>query len=197
MKILRKVANEFDMVVETEVMDTREVKKAAKYVDMLRIGARNMYNTDLLKEVGKLRKPVILKRGMSSTIQEFLLAAEYLLNEGNNEVILCERGIRTFETETRFTLDIGCIPVVQQLSHLPIIVDPSHAAGKRYIVPALSKAALAAGADGMIIEVHPNPDEALSDGPQQLNIEQFKMLMKEMHKFGNAMDKGLAKIAVQ
>lgn len=186
LKLLRKIADEFNMVVETEVMDTRKVEIVSKYVDILRVGTRNMQNFDLLAEVGRAKKPVILKRGMSSTIQEFLMAAEYIMNEGNDEVILCERGIRTFETETRFTLDISCIPVVQKLSHLPIIIDPSHAAGKRYMVPALSKAALAAGADGLIIEVHPEPDKAVCDGPQQLNIGQFGNLMADLRKIGEA-----------
>ncbi len=189
LKLLRKAADELKMPVETEVMDTRNVSLVAEYVDILRIGARNMQNFDLLKEVGKQEKPIILKRGFSNSIKEFLMAAEYVLAEGNRQVILCERGIRTFETETRFTLDISAVPVVKSLSHLPIIVDPSHAPGKREWVPALSKAALAVGADGVIIEVHPNPEKALCDGPQQLAPKQFAELVKEMQAIAKTMNK--------
>ena len=186
LKILKDVGAQTGMIVETEVMDTRDVGLVADYVDMLRIGARNMQNFDLLKEVGRCGKPVILKKGLSSTIKEFLMAAEYILSEGNQDVILCERGMRTFETETRFTLDLSAIPVVKQLSHLPIVVDPSHAAGKSALVGPLSKAAVAIGADGLIIEVHPNPEKALSDGPQQLLPKQFAELMAELKPIAHA-----------
>ncbi len=161
-------------------MDTKEVELVAKYADVLQIGARNMQNFSLLKEVGRTNKPVLLKRGLSATYKEFLMAAEYIMSEGNYQVILCERGIRTFTDETRNTLDISAIPVIKRYSHLPIIVDPSHACGNwRYIIP-LSKAAIAAGADGLIVEVHPNPQNALSDGEQSLNLQHFSDLMKQI-----------------
>src|SRR3989338_8521382 len=171
LKLLKKVKQETGLIVETEVMDVRDVALAAQYVDMLRIGARNMQNFDLLKEVGKVDKPVILKRGMSATIEEFLMAAEYIIFHGNKNVILCERGIRTFETAYRNTLDLGAVAVLQRATHLPVIVDPSHAAGVRELVAPLSKAAVACGADGLIIETHPNPEKALSDGKQSLTPE--------------------------
>lgn len=178
LKILRQVADELDLVVETEVMDTREVLLVAQYVDILRIGSRNMQNFDLLKEVGKCGKPVILKRGLSATIEEWLLAAEYIMAHGNHEVILCERGIRTFESATRNTLDISAVALVKELSHLPVIVDPSHAAGRRDIILSLSLAAVAAGADGLLVEVHHDPEKALCDGAQSLPPEQFEELMR-------------------
>ena len=186
LKLLKKAKKETGLVVETEVMDVRNVELVAKYVDIVRIGARNMQNFDLLKEVGRINKPVILKRGLSATIEEFLLAAEYIMSEGNHNVILCERGIRTFETATRNTLDLSAVPVIKQLSHLPIIVDPSHAAGKRELVGPLSKAAVAVGADGLIIEVHCNPEKALCDGKQSLTPEGFAELMKELRKIAAA-----------
>ncbi|MCM8831352.1 MAG: 3-deoxy-7-phosphoheptulonate synthase [Candidatus Omnitrophica bacterium] len=186
LEILKEVAQEVGIVTVTEVMDTRDVELVAKYSDILQIGARNMQNFSLLKEVGNTQKPVILKRGLSSTIKELLMSAEYILSEGNFNVILCERGIRTFEDFTRNTLDISAIAVVKQLSHLPIIVDPSHAAGKWGLVSPLSKAAVACGADGLLIEVHPNPQEALSDGPQQLLPENFSLLMQELKKIAEA-----------
>ena len=191
LRLLRKAADELKMPVETEVTDTRNVSLAAEYVDILRVGARNMQNFELLKEVGKQEKPVILKRGLSASIKEFLMAAEYVLAGGNENVILCERGIRTFETETRFTLDISAIPVVKGLSHLPVIVDPSHAAGRRELVPALSKAALAAGADGLIVEVHPNPDKAVCDAAQQLTPAQFGGLMAGLKKIAGAVGRSV------
>jgi 3-deoxy-7-phosphoheptulonate synthase len=150
-----------------------------EYADMLQIGARNMQNFDLLKEVGKLRKPVLLKRGMSATLEEFLAAAEYILTEGNEQLVLCERGIRTFEKTTRNTLDLSVIPLIREMSHLPIIVDPSHATGKRNLVPVMTKAALVAGAHGIMVEMHPNPAAALCDGSQSLNGEEFAQLMAE------------------
>jgi len=186
LKYLKEVADELDMVTVSEVMDPRDVELVSQYVDVLQVGCRNMQNFNLLKEIGLIQKPVLLKRGMSSTIKEWLMSAEYILAGGNFNVILCERGIRTFEDYTRNTLDISSIPAIEQLSHLPVIVDPSHAAGKWGLVPALSKAAVAAGADGLIIEVHPNPEEALSDGAQSLLPEKFYDLMQELKPIAEA-----------
>lgn len=180
LKILKKVGDELGLVTVTEVMDSGDVKLVAEYADVLQIGCRNMQNFHLLKEVGVTKKPVMLKRGMSSTVKELLMSAEYILSGGNFNVILCERGIRTFEDSTRNTLDISAIPTVKQLSHLPIIVDPSHAAGKWGLVGPLSKAALASGADGLIIEVHSHPEDAASDGAQSLIPENFTTLMREL-----------------
>jgi len=180
LKYLNKVGNELGLVTVSEVMDPRDVELVAHYVDILQIGARNMQNFNLLKEIGLTKKPVLLKRGMSSTIKELLMSAEYILSEGNFNVILCERGIRTFEDYTRNTLDISAIPIVKQLSHLPIIADPSHAAGKWGLVPALSKAAVASDADGLIIEVHSHPEDAMSDGAQSLKPSNFTTLMNEL-----------------
>jgi len=182
LKYLAEARRETGLKIVTELMDVRDTALVCKYADIIQIGARNMQNFNLLREVGKTRKPVLLKRGMSNTIKEFLMSAEYVLSEGNFNVILCERGIRTFEDATRFTLDINAVPVVKSLSHLPIIVDPSHATGKWGIVGAASKAAVAAGADGLIIEVHPNPEEAFSDGEQSLYPENFAKLMVELRK---------------
>jgi 3-deoxy-7-phosphoheptulonate synthase len=162
------------------------VKLVSKYADILQIGARNMQNFNLLKEVGMTKKPVVLKRGLSSTVKELLMSAEYILAGGNFNVILCERGIRTFEEATRSTLDISAVPVIKMLSHLPVIVDPSHAAGKWGLVPALAKAAVAAGSDGLIIEVHSHPEEALSDGAQSLLPGNFANLMKDLKKVAEA-----------
>jgi len=186
LKYLKEVGDELGLVTVTEVMDPRDVELVARYTDVLQIGCRNMQNFNLLKEIGLIQKPVLLKRGMSSTIKEWLMSAEYILAGGNFNVILCERGIRTFEDYTRNTLDISSIPAIEQLSHLPVIVDPSHAAGKWGLVPALSKAAVAAGADGLIIEVHPNPEEALSDGAQSLLPERFSDLMQELKPIAEA-----------
>ncbi|MDD4183156.1 MAG: 3-deoxy-7-phosphoheptulonate synthase, partial [Candidatus Omnitrophica bacterium] len=180
LKILKDVSDELNIPTATEVMDTKDVDLVARYADILQIGARNMQNFNLLKEVGQTRKPVILKRGLSATIKELLMSAEYIMAGGNTNVILCERGIRTFEDFTRNTLDLSAVPCVKQLSHLPILVDPSHATGKWGLVAPLSKAAIACGADGLLIEVHPKPEEALSDGPQQLLPENFALLMKEL-----------------
>jgi len=180
LKYLKQVGEEFDIVTVSEVMDTRDVALVARYVDILQIGARNMQNFNLLKEVGLTKKPVLLKRGLSSTIKELLMSAEYILAGGNFNVILCERGIRTFEDATRNTLDISAVPVVKQLSHLPIIVDPSHAAGKWGLVAALSRAAVAAGADGLIIEAHTHPEDALSDGAQSLLPDNFAQLVNDL-----------------
>jgi len=177
--------------VVTEVMDTRQVKLVAEYADVLQIGARNMANFDLLKEVGKTKKAVLLKRGPGSTIQELLMSAEYVMSEGNKNVILCERGIKTFETATRNTLDLNAVPVIKKWSHLPVVVDPSHGIGEWDWVPAMAKAAIAAGADGLIIEVHPNPEEAMSDGAQSLKPDTFGRLMKELKLIAKAVGRDL------
>ena len=180
LKLLKQAKQETGLLIETEVMDAKTIPLVSEYVDIFRIGSRNMQNFNLLKEVGKTDKPVILKRGMSATIHEWLLAAEYIMSEGNHKVILCERGIRTFESATRNTLDISAIPVVHAESHLPIIIDPSHSTGNRaYVVP-MARAAVAAGADGIIVEVHPDPENALSDGFQSLTFQQFEEMMNSV-----------------
>ncbi len=186
LKILRKAADEHGLLVITEVLDPRDVEIVSEYSDILQIGTRNAQNFPLLKEVGKTRKPVLLKRGMYMTIEEWLLAAEYILAGGNPNVILCERGIRTFETATRNTLDLSAIPVLREKTHLPIVIDPSHGTGKRSYVPPMSYAALAAGADGLLIEVHPEPEKALSDGAQSLTLEMFKDMMETLKKISKA-----------
>jgi 3-deoxy-7-phosphoheptulonate synthase len=180
LKILAKVREETGLPIVTEVLDTDSAELVAEYADCLQIGARNMQNFALLKKVGRMRKPVLLKRGMSATIEEFLLSAEYLLSEGNFEVVLCERGVRTFANHTRNTLDLSVIPYVKRISHLPILVDPSHGTGKRLKVLPMSRAAIAAGSDGLLIEVHDHPEVALSDGPQALLPEMFAQLMAEI-----------------
>ncbi|MCK5494480.1 MAG: 3-deoxy-7-phosphoheptulonate synthase [Candidatus Omnitrophica bacterium] len=189
LKILKDVSLEFDIATATEVMDTRDVELVAKHTDILQIGARNMQNFNLLKEVGQTKKPVILKRGLNATIKELLMSAEYIVSEGNFNVILCERGIRTFEDFTRNTLDISAVPVMKSLSHLPVIVDPSHAGGKRFLVNPLSKAAVACGADGLLIEVHPKPHEAMCDGSQQIVPETFFQLMEELKAVAKAVNR--------
>ena len=186
LKLLMEARKETGLPVVTEVMDTRLVELVAGYADILQVGSRNMQNYPLLKEVGMLRKPVLLKRGMMSTIEEFLLAAEYILNQGNDQVILCERGIRTFETSTRNTLDLSAVPMLKHLTHLPVIVDPSHGTGHRWMVPAMAKAAIAAGADGLIMEVHYKPEEALCDGQQSLSPDEFSRLMVDLKKIAQA-----------
>jgi 3-deoxy-7-phosphoheptulonate synthase len=186
LKYLKEVGDKLELATVTEVMDPRDVELVARYADVLQIGARNMQNFNLLKEVGLTKKPVLLKRGMSSTIKEMLMSAEYILSGGNFNVILCERGLRTFEDYTRNTLDVSAVPVVKQLSHLPIIVDPSHAAGRWGLVSPLSKSAVAAGADGLIIEVHSHPEESLSDGAQSLKPENFNQLMQELQALTKA-----------
>lgn len=188
---LREVADRLKMSVVTELVDARDLKNVERYADIIQIGARNMQNFELLKEVGLSRKPVLLKRGLSATITEFLLAAEYILSQGNFNVILCERGIRTFETATRFTLDLSAIPVIKKLSHLPIIVDPSHSTGEWEYVAPMAKAAVAVGADGLLIEVHPNPEVALCDGPQSLLPEKFAELVKDLRKIAKAVGRTL------
>jgi len=179
------------MPVITEVMNVNDVKLVEEYADVIQIGARNVQNFDLLKAVGKAKKPVLLKRGLATTIQEWLMSAEYIMTNGNYNLMLCERGIRTFETATRFTLDLNAIPVIRHLSHLPIIIDPSHGVGVREYIPSLAKAAVAAGADGLIIEVHPKPEEALSDGPQSLLPDQFAKLMAELRSIALAVGRAI------
>jgi 3-deoxy-7-phosphoheptulonate synthase len=180
LKLLREAADKFGMLVVTEVMEISQIELMLPYMDILQVGARNMQNFNLLRELGKVRKPVLLKRGIAATIEELLLSAEYLMAGGNYEVILCERGIRTFETYTRNTLDISAIPIVKKLSHLPMVADPSHGTGRRDKVAPMARAAIAAGADGLLIEVHNDPDKALSDGAQSLYPEQFAQLMGEL-----------------
>jgi 3-deoxy-7-phosphoheptulonate synthase len=180
LKWMREATNDLGMAVISEVMDIRTIEMMLRYVDCLQVGARNMQNFDLLKELGRVRRPILLKRGLSATIEEWLLSAEYILAGGNHQVILCERGIRTFENATRNTLDISAIPVVKKRSHLPILVDPSHGTGRRDKVIPMARAAVAAGGDGLLIEVHNNPEKALSDGAQSLYPEQFETLMGEL-----------------
>lgn len=191
LKILRDIANQLGMQVITEVMDPRNVELVSQYADILQIGTRNMQNYDLLREAGRSRTAVMLKRGMSAKIEEWLQAAEYILLGGNTRVMLCERGIRTFETYTRNTLDLSAIPAIKELSHLPVIVDPSQGTGKRSLVLALTKAAVAVGADGLIIEVHPHPEQALKDGAQSLTCEHFSQLMQELRPVVEAVGRRL------
>ncbi|MDR0787924.1 MAG: 3-deoxy-7-phosphoheptulonate synthase [Gemmatimonadota bacterium] len=183
LQIMAEVRAETGMPIVTEVMDTRQVEVVAEYADMLQVGARNMQNFSLLSEIGKTQRPVLLKRGLSGTVKELLMAAEYIMAQGNRDVILCERGIRTYETATRNTLDIGAIPVLKRETHLPVIVDPSHAGGRADLVAPLSFAAVAAGADGLIIEVHPCPEQALSDGDQSLSPDAFSSFMQSLAPF--------------
>lgn len=180
LKYLAEARAETQLPIITEVMNTRDVEIVSEYADMLQIGTRNMQNFDLLKEAGNSNKPVLLKRGFSATFEEWLLAAEYIYAQGNKQVVLCERGIRTMETYTRNTLDISAIPVIKKLSHLPIIIDPSHSVGRWYLVSSVSRASIAAGANGLLIEVHNEPDKALSDGPQSLKYDNFRKLMFEI-----------------
>ncbi|HHV74713.1 MULTISPECIES: 3-deoxy-7-phosphoheptulonate synthase [unclassified Thermoanaerobacterium] len=182
LKILNAVGRETGMVTITEIVSSSHIEKVSQYADILQVGSRNMQNFELLKEIGKSNMPVLLKRGLSSTIEEWLNAAEYIMKEGNPNVILCERGIRTFETYTRNTLDLNAVAAVKNLSHLPVIVDPSHGTGRRDLIAPLSRAAVAVGADGLIIEVHPHPDMALSDGAQSLTPEEFDKVAKEVNK---------------
>jgi 3-deoxy-7-phosphoheptulonate synthase len=194
LKLLKKVGEKVGMPVVTEVMNTTDVDLVEQYSDILQIGARNVQNFALLKKVGHCRKPVLLKRGMMTTIEELLMSAEYILSEGNEEVILCERGIRTFETTTRNTLDISAAPVLKELTHLPVIIDPSHASGHaRFVIP-LTRAAVAVGADGVIVEVHPEPEKALVDGPQSLRPEEFYRLMDEVNLLSDTMRNGIGRL---
>lgn len=191
LRYLAEAREKTGLLVVTELMDTRQLPLLEKYADIVQIGARNMQNFDLLKEVGRSKKPVLLKRGMGSTVEELLMSAEYIVSEGNRNVILCERGIRTFENSTRFTLDINAIPVIKNLSHLPVVADPSHATGQRALVASVAKAALAAGADGLLIEVHNNPETAKSDGPQSLLPSMFLDLMESLKKLSHALGRDL------
>lgn len=189
LKILRQAADRHNMLVVSEVMEPAQIPMFMRYVDILQVGARNMQNFNLLKELGRLDKPILLKRGMAATIEETLLSAEYIMSGGNHDVIICERGIRTFETATRNTLDISAIPVIKKLSHLPVVADPSHATGRRDKVPPMARAAVAAGADGLLIEVHNDPDHALCDGPQSLLPEQFTALMRQLRQIAIAIER--------
>ncbi len=191
LQMLRESADRHGLVVVSEVMDQTQIPMFLEFVDVLQVGARNMQNYNLVKELGKTAKPVLLKRGISATIEELLLSAEYIMAGGNYNVVLCERGIRTFESYTRNTLDVSAIPVIQKLSHLPIIVDPSHGTGRRDKVPPMARAAVAAGADGLLIEVHNDPDKALSDGAQSLFPEQFVQLMKELRMIAPAVGRNI------
>jgi 3-deoxy-7-phosphoheptulonate synthase len=191
LEIFRRVADCYNLVAVSEVMDQTQIPLMLDYVDVLQVGARNMQNYNLLRELGKVSKPVLLKRGIAATLEELLLSAEYIMSGGNYNVILCERGIRTFEVSTRNTLDVSAIPVIHKLSHLPIIADPSHATGRRDKVLPLARAAVAAGADGILVEVHNDPDRALSDGPQALFPEQFQQLMKQLRVIAEAVDRSL------
>ena len=191
MKFLAEAKKEAGLPIVTELMDPRDLHLFLKYADVIQIGARNMQNFELLKEVGKTKKPVLLKRGMANTIKDFLLSAEYIISEGNQNVMLCERGIRTFEDSTRFTLDISAVPVIKKLSHLPVVIDPSHCSGIWDYVAPLSKAAIAVGADGLIIEVHDDPEKAVCDGPQALKPAKFDILMKEMKLIAKAIGRSI------
>jgi 3-deoxy-7-phosphoheptulonate synthase len=183
LKLLRKAKDATGLAIITEVMTDRDVDLVARYADVMQVGARNMQNFMLLKALGKCGRPVLLKRGLSSTVKELLMSAEYIVAHGNPDVILCERGIRTFETATRNTCDISAIPVLNELTHLPVILDPSHATGKRSLVPAVSRAGVAIGADGLIVEVHPAPEKAISDGVQSLDLAQFERMMRELQPY--------------
>ncbi len=191
LEMLKKAKEKTGLPIVTELLDTRDAELVAQYADVIQIGARNMQNFILLREVGKMKKPVLLKRGGGATIEELLMSAEYIMSEGNHNIILCERGIRTIETYTRNTLDLSAVPVIKKLSHLPVIVDPSHGTGKWDLVAPMSLAAIAAGADGLIIEVHPNPAEAMSDGPQSLKPETFSALMKQLQAVARAVGREL------
>ena len=183
LKLLQKAKKATGLAIITEVMSDRDVDLIAEYADVMQVGARNMQNFVLLKALGKCRRPVLLKRGMSSTMKELLMSAEYVVAHGNSDVILCERGIRTFETATRNTCDIAAIPALNELTHLPVILDPSHATGKRSLVPALARAGVAVGADGLIVEVHPAPEKAISDGAQSLDLPQFEKMMRDLRPY--------------
>ena len=191
LKYLRQVADETGLLVVTEVMDTRQVELVSQYADMLQIGARNMQNFDLLKECGMTKKAVLLKRGLSATVKDLLMSAEYLLSRGNFKVLLAERGIRTFETSTRYTLDLNAIPVIKKETHLPVLVDPSHGTGYRDFVPPMAMAGVAAGCDGLMVEVHPNPEEAKSDGEQSVMPAQFEEMMKKVRLIAHAVGRDI------
>jgi 3-deoxy-7-phosphoheptulonate synthase len=192
LKMLRAAGDKHGIPIVTEVMDPRQVDMVCRYADMLQIGARNMQNFDLLKEAGQTNKPVLLKRGMSATVKDLLMSAEYVLSAGNSQVVLCERGVRTFEESTRNMLDLACVPNIKGQSHLPVIVDPSHATGRPDLIPSMARAALAAGADGVHVEVHCCPEKALSDGPQALLPDQYDVLMKDLKRLAGVMEKMMA-----
>ncbi|HEX6971431.1 MAG TPA: 3-deoxy-7-phosphoheptulonate synthase [Limnochordia bacterium] len=191
LRLLAEARRRTGLGIVTEVVNPRDVELVGEYTDMFQIGARNMQNFSLLREVGRTRTPVLLKRGMAATIKEWLMAAEYVMSGGNHAVVLCERGIRTYETETRNTLDLSAVPAVQELSHLPVIVDPSHGTGKARLVPAMARAAVAAGADGLIVEVHPQPEKALSDGPQSLTPAALREMMAEVRAVAEAVGRSV------
>ena len=192
LRLLREVGDATGLLIVSEVMEISQIELMLPYVDCLQVGARNMQNFNLLRELGQARKPVLLKRGIAATIEELLLSAEYILSGGNYDVMLCERGIRTFETYTRNTMDISAIPVLKHLTHLPVLGDPSHGTGRRDMVPAMARASVAAGCDGLLMEVHPNPDKAVSDGAQSLFPQQFEQLMKELRIIASAVDRSLS-----
>jgi 3-deoxy-7-phosphoheptulonate synthase len=192
LEILKWVSCETGMPIVTEVMETRKIEQVCGYSDMLQVGSRHMHSYPLLEEVGRTDKPVLLKRGWCATLDEFLFAAEYVLNQGNERVVLCERGIRTFEPSTRNTLDLNAVPVLKRLTHLPVVVDPSHGTGHWWMVPELSRAAVAVGADGLLVEVHSEPDQALSDGPQSLRPERFDAMMCEVRAVAQAIGRTVA-----
>ena len=191
LKMLRAAGDKYGLPIVTEVMDTKQIDLVCQYADMLQIGARNMQNFELLKEIGQTNKPVLLKRGMSATVKDLLMSAEYVLASGNPNVVLCERGVRSFEDSTRNMLDLACVPNIKGQSHLPVIVDPSHATGRRDLIPSMARAAVAAGADGVHVEVHCDPEKALSDGPQALLPDQFDALMKDVRKLAEMFAKTL------
>jgi 3-deoxy-7-phosphoheptulonate synthase len=192
LKIMREAADENGLLVITEVMEISQIEPMLEYIDCFQVGARNMQNFNLLRELGHVRKPVLLKRGISATIEEVLLSAEYILSGGNYDLMLCERGIRTYETATRNTMDISAIPVLKKLTHLPVFGDPSHGVGIREFVPPLARAALVAGADGLLMEMHPNPDKAMSDGAQSLTPEQLTKLVEQLRKLAPIVDRSVA-----
>ncbi len=194
LELLARAREETGLKIVTELMDIEHLELVAEYTDIIQIGARNMQNYPLLSAIGSLRQPVMLKRGMSATIREWLLAAEYIMTEGNHQVILCERGIRTFGEETRNTLDLSSVPLVKEISHLPVIVDPSHGTGRWELVRPMARAAVACGADGLIIEVHPEPRRALSDGPQSLRLDKFHLLMQEIKEMGSYDDRNIDRV---
>ena len=196
LRLLAETRRESGLPVVTEVMDVRQIEAVAEHADMLQVGARNMQNFSLLSELGRVRRPVLLKRGLSATIKELLMAAEYIMAQGNHDVVLCERGIRTFETATRNTLDVAAIPVLKRETHLPVIVDPSHAGGIADLVPPLAFAAIAAGADGLIVEVHPDPSRALSDGDQSQSIDAFASMMRALRPFAEAAGRTLDRVNI-
>lgn len=197
LQILAEAREQFGMAIITEVMGSEEVDLVADYVDILQLGTRNMQNYRLLEAVGRTRTPVLLKRGMSSTIEELLLAAEYILSRGNHQVMLCERGIRTFETATRSTFDVNAVPVLKQLSHLPVVVDPSHATGRWDLISPISRAAVAAGADGLLVEVHDEPEKAMSDGAQSLRPDTFEEMLAQIARVAEAVDRRLALVGAR